>query len=266
VLEPYPADQICDGAHGTPLIPWPNRLADGSYSFEDEDFQVPLTEPAQGNAIHGFMMWRPWEAIEHEADRVSMVAGLHPMPGYPFDLSLQIDYGLSDTGLTVSTTATNTGERTAPYGHGQHPYLSPGDAVIDNCTLQLAGRTRVTTDSRQLPLSHEPVEGTEFDFTEPRIIGEIEIDFAFGSLIRDESGKAWTRLTGPDDATAELWVDESYEFVQTYTGDTLSAARARRGLGTEPMSCAPDAFNNGDGLVQLEPGQSVRNTWGARLG
>ena len=34
VLDPYPAEAICDGAHGTPLIPWPNRLADGRYSFD----------------------------------------------------------------------------------------------------------------------------------------------------------------------------------------------------------------------------------------
>jgi len=28
VLQDYPVDVLCDGAHGTPLIPWPNRLAD----------------------------------------------------------------------------------------------------------------------------------------------------------------------------------------------------------------------------------------------
>jgi aldose 1-epimerase len=31
VLDPYPIDAVCDGEHGTPLIPWPNRLADGAY-------------------------------------------------------------------------------------------------------------------------------------------------------------------------------------------------------------------------------------------
>ena len=29
VLDPYARDAMCDGAHGAPLIPWPNRLADG---------------------------------------------------------------------------------------------------------------------------------------------------------------------------------------------------------------------------------------------
>ena len=62
-----------------------------------------------------------------------------------------------------------------------------------------------------------------------------------------------------------LWVDEVYPFVETYTGDTLAPDRARRGLGTEPMTCAPDAFNSGDGLIRLEPGESFTGTWGALL-
>lgn len=45
VLESYPLEAICDGAHNTPLIPWPNRLADGRYRFDGVDHQVALTEP-----------------------------------------------------------------------------------------------------------------------------------------------------------------------------------------------------------------------------
>ena len=70
---------------------------------------------------------------------------------------------------------------------------------------------------------------------------------------------------GDDGACASIWVDESYPFVEVYTGDTLAPDRARRGLGTEPMTCAPDAFNNGDGLIRLEPGESFTGTWGAQL-
>ncbi len=266
VLEPYPVDAICDGAHGAPLIPWPNRLADGRYSFDGEDFQVALTEPEKNNAIHGFLRWRPWRAVEHESDRVTMAADLFPLSGYPFSLAVRVTYELGDGGLTVNTTAENVGARVCPFGHGQHPYLSPGDGLIDDCELRLAGRTRVLTDSeRQLPSGSEPVEGTAFDFLEPRRIGETGIDVAFTDLDRDEHGRAWTSLTGPDGATAEIWVDESYPFVETYTGDTLARDRARRGLGTEPMTCAPDAFNSGDGLIRLESGDSVRTTWGARL-
>jgi len=266
VLEAFPLDQMCDGAHGAPLIPWPNRLADGRYSFDGTDYQVPLTEPEKNNAIHGFFLWRPWQATGHVADRVVMTNRLHPLSGYPFRLDLSIAYEVSEDGLKVTTTAKNTGEAACPYGFGQHPYLSPGEGLIDDCRLQLAGRTRIDTDAvRQLPTGSVPVEGTTFDFLRPRTLGPTEIDFAFTDLERDQEGLAWTRLKGPDGASAEIWVDETFPYVETYTGDTLAPSRARRGLGTEPMTCAPDGFNSGDGLLRIEPGDSVTTTWGAIL-
>ena len=266
VLDPYPAGEMCDGAHGTPLIPWPNRLADGRYSFDGVEYQVPLTEPEKDNAIHGFMMWRPWQAVEHGSDRVVVAAVLHPLKGYPFRLSLRIAYELGGAGLTVTTTAENSGDTACPFGHGQHPYLSPGNGLINECSLQLAGHTRIATDTRrQLPAGRFPVDGSEYDFLQPRRLGDTEIDFAFTDLDRDENGRAWTRLTGDDGVCASIWVDGSYPFVETYTGDTLAPDRRRRGLGTEPMTCAPDAFNSGDGLIRLEPGESFTGTWGAGL-
>jgi len=40
--------------------------------------------------------------------------------------------------------------------------------------------------------------------------------------------------------------------------------RRRRGLGIEPMTAAPDAFNSGDGLLVLEPRQTHTATWELR--
>jgi aldose 1-epimerase len=266
VLDPYPVDAMMDGAHGAPLIPWPNRLADGRYTFDGVEHQVALTEPATHNAIHGFLLWRPWRLAAHDGDRVVVTARLHPLQGWPFALDVSVTYALADDGLSVTTTAENVGDGPCPYGHGQHPYLSPGRGLIDDCTLELPGRTRICTDTeRQLPTGREAVRGTPFDFTEPRRLGADQIDFAFTDLTRDAAGRAWTRLRGPDGAAAELWVDERFAFVEAFTGDTLSAARARRGLGVEPMTCAPNALASGDGLIRLEAGESVTTVWGLRL-
>jgi aldose 1-epimerase len=61
-------------------------------------------------------------------------------------------------------------------------------------------------------------------------------------------------------------MDAAYTHLMLFTGDTLpETGRRRRGLGVEPMTCAPNAFASGDGLIRLEPGESVTTTWGARL-
>jgi aldose 1-epimerase len=266
VLDPYPVAAMCDGAHGAPLIPWPNRLRDGRYRFGGTDYQVPLTEPAKHNAIHGFLRWRTWHPIDHGPGRITMGTVLYPLEGYPFGLDVRVEYTLGDEGLTARTSATNIGDAPCPYGCGHHPYLSPGTGTIDDCTLDLPATTRIVTDEeRQLPVGREDVGGTDFDFRGSKILGDLQVDYAFTDLTRGEDGRARVGLAGPDGRTAELWLDRSFPIVEISTGDTLSPQRRRRGLGTEPMTCPPNAFQSGEMLITLDPGESATTAWGARL-
>ena len=266
VLHDYPLDAMCDGAHGTPLIPWPNRLADGRYRFDGHDYQVSLTEPEKNNAIHGFLRWRSWTASERDAGRIVMATTLMPLQGYPFALDVTVAYALDEDGLTVTTTATNIGDTALPYASGAHPYLSPGTGQIDDCTLELGAGIRVLTDpDRQLPFGTQQVGGTAYDFRKPRQLGDLAIDYAYTDLARDADGRAWVRLSGPDGRTALLWVDEAYPLLEIYTADTLSPDRQRRGLGCEPMTCPPNGLQTGDQVIRLEPGEFTVSNWGCQL-
>jgi len=139
--------------------------------------------------------------------------------------------------------------------------------VIDDAVLSFTAGSRIVTDQiRQLPTGVEPVAGGRFDFSDPRRLGDLRIDFAFTDLVRDESGLAWVRLAGSDGRHVELWVDGMYPIVELYTGDTLSPDRRRLGLGAEPMTCPPNAFQSGQGVRRLGPGEAVTTRWGVRLG
>ncbi|MGO9489561.1 MAG: aldose 1-epimerase family protein [Solirubrobacteraceae bacterium] len=266
VLEPYDIEQMCDGAHGAVLIPWPNRVGDGRYSFDGSEHQLDLSEPVRHNAIHGLLRWVPWRALEHDADRLVMGTRLHPRPGYPFDLDVTVEYQLGAPGLTVATTARNLGALSCPYGAGQHPYLSPGSAPLDDCVLQLQAGTLIVTDpDRGLPCGSSPVQGGPLDFATPRRLGEVQIDDPFTDLRRDGEGRARARLTAPDGSCVELWVDQRHTVLQVFTGDTLTPERRRSGLAVEPMTCPPDAFRSGQDLIRLGPGETVRSVWGVAL-
>ncbi|MDG3010406.1 aldose 1-epimerase family protein [Rhodococcus sp. D2-41] len=266
VLHPYALDAVCDGAHGAPLIPWPNRIADGRYRFDGVEHQLALTEPATGNAIHGLLRWRNWAAVEHVEHSVTMTTALNPMTGYPFLLEVSATYTLDDGGLTVRTTATNRGERTCPYAHGQHPYLSPGRGAIDACLLQITAGARITTDpDRGLPTGTTTVAESDHDFRRSRRLGATALDDGFTDLARDDDGRAWVRLTGGDGRTAAVWVDESFPVLQVYTAHTLADGRRRAGLAAEPMTAPANAFATGDRLIRLEPGESATTTWGCLL-
>jgi aldose 1-epimerase len=261
VLDGYGPDELASSGRGQVLIPWPNRISGGRYGWDGEELQLPLTEPEAGNAIHGLVRWEAWRVSEREAHRLVLRHELRPQPGYPFPLSLRIEYSLTDTGLQVSTSATNMGARPCPYGAGAHPYLFPGTPRVDTATLHLPARSVLDADADGV-LVAVPVEGTERDFREARPVGETVLDHCFTDLERGPDGNA--RVTLGDPATGlsvSLWVDEHYPYLMLYTGDTRPDV-SRRSLAVEPMTCPPQAFRTGDSIVVLEPGASTSGAWG----
>jgi aldose 1-epimerase len=262
VLDGYVADEMAHSGRGQVLAPWPNRSEDGTYEFGGTRHQLPLNEAPARNAIHGLVRWASWAAAERDADRVVVEHTLHPQPGYPFSLALGIEYALAKDGLRVTTTATNVGMDTCPYGSGMHPYLRLGNQTVDTLVLRAPGRTMLETDERGIPTGTAPVKDTEYDFGDPRPIGETKLDHAFADLERDDDGLARVDLQDPERvATVSLWVDESYPYLQLFTGDPLPDV-ARRSIAVEPMTCPPNAFRTGESVVVLAPGESTTSSWG----
>ena len=262
VLDGYPEGEASPSGRGQVLIPWPNRLEDGAYDFDGKRHQLEVNEPERGNAIHGLVRFAPWTVAESKPARAVVEHVLEPHSGYPFSLALSIEYSLSLSGLRVETTATNAGSEPCPYGSGAHPYLTLGTETVDDALLHSPGRVVLHTDDRGLPRDAEPVEGTDYDFTRPRTIGSTRLDHAFTDLHRGLDGLARVELAHPGSRAAlSLWVDESYGYLQLFTGDPLPDV-ARRSLAVEPMTCPANAFRTGEGLIRLEPGESVTSAWG----
>jgi aldose 1-epimerase len=59
-----------------------------------------------------------------------------------------------------------------------------------------------------------------------------------------------------------LWLDDSFCYVQVFTGDTLPPAERRLGVAIEPMTCPANAFATGEALKILEPGETWQCQWG----
>jgi aldose 1-epimerase len=255
VIDGYGADEMCSAGRGQVLAPWPNRIADASYEFGGVHHELPVNERASQSAIHGLVRWVPWRALEREPQRVVVGHELHPQPGYPFALSLHVEYELSERGLRVLSSATNVGADPCPFGIGFHPYLRPGTPSVDTATLHLPARTVLGTDERS------PVHGTDLDFLQPRAVGDTVLDTCFAELERGEDGLARVVLGSTTGASTTLWVDEAYGYLMVYTGDTRPDV-SRRSLAVEPMTCPPQAFRTGEGVIVLGTGESIVATWG----
>ena len=252
---------MCSVARGQVLIPWPNRLQDGAYSWEGEEELLPLTEPGRRNAIHGLVRWSSWHVVERTEAALTVAFLLHPTPGYPFPLEASAAYSLSEAGLQVTLRGRNRGRRPLPFAAGQHPYLKLSDSGIDGASLRLPAATRLLTDERGIPTGREEVGG-DFDFRKARSLGATKLDTAFTDLERDPDGLARV-VFEQDGARLVAWLGEGFPYVMAFTGDSIpEAGRRRKGLGLEPMTAAPNAFRTGEGLRRLEAGEEFAASWG----
>jgi aldose 1-epimerase len=254
-----------DAFRGKVLVPWPNRLRDGRYVFDGAEHHTALTEPERGTALHGLATGSRWRAIRSSTRHLTLALDVGREPGYPFSLRLSVDYELTSGGVVATLHATNAGATRAPFGAGLHPYLTHGTATIDDLVLEVPARTRLPLDERRLPAGVAlAVDGTDFDFRAGRRIGGQRLDTCFGDLERSPAGVARVRLASAGgERQLTVWMDEGFRFVQVYTADDVSdPGRRRGGVAIEPMTCAPDAFNSGDGLLVLEPGASFTGRCG----
>lgn len=250
-------DEAPSASQGRQLLPWPNRIRDGRYGFEGTEYQLPITEVPRNVALHGLDEHAAWELVHQGERKVVQRHTFYPQAGWPGTLTVTLHHNITDDGLMVIVHVDNDGDTAAPYGYGVHPYFAFDD--LDEVSLELPFASELTVDAqRLLPIEVAPVT-PEKDFRAGRKVGNTELDTAF----TDPATPQWTtRLIGPRH-TVEVWGSETTPWVQLYTRPERDA------LAVEPMTCGPDAFNEGpthDGLIVLAPGEMHVATWGVRAG
>lgn len=254
VLWTFAEDEAPRGSMGRQLVPWPNRIRDGRYSFDGIDHQLPITEVPRNTALHGLGEGMAWRLVSHTDDAVTLAATIYPQAGWAGVLDVHITHSVDEDGLRVTVEARNIGATRAPYGYGAHPYVA---ADLATATLTLPFEHELAVDAeRLLPIEVGPVSAGH-DFVEPHVVGDAVFDSAFVDPIGD-----WEITLETPERRVVFWADHTQRWAQVFTTPTRDA------MAIEPMTCGPDAFNEGpthDGVIVLEPGESTRSVWGIRV-
>lgn len=265
LVEPFAVESTPPKGAGIVLVPWPNRIRDGKWSYQGKTLQLALSEPAKGNASHGLLRFAPYRPVLQSATSVTLEATVFPQTGYPFLLDTRVTYALTEDGLTVTHVLRNDGTTDAPVALGTHPYFRIGDVPSDELVLRVAADTHIDVDDRSNPVGESPVEGTSLDLRSGRRVTELDLDDGFGDVPVTD-GQVEHSLTAPDGRRVIVWGDENMRYVQVFTPRDFPGedGNPRTAVAVEPMTAPANAFNSGAGLRWLAPGEEWTVRWGIR--
>jgi aldose 1-epimerase len=246
------------------LYPFPSRVFQGNYRFDGETYALPVNESMHENAIHGFVHPKPFQVVRQEATPEHALLSIAyaytgDVPGYPFPFRLTVTYALSAQGLTLEFEALNTGVNRSPAAFGWHPYFTLNNTETDNLTLTLPAKTMVTLDEHMIANGRQPAPTERLGTFS---LKEVELDTPWVAEFSDADGnkQAKTRLQWPsEDVALEITQSDSLGYVVVYT------PTRRDSIAIEPQTANVNAFNNGEGLTILNPGETLSGQIGVRL-
>jgi aldose 1-epimerase len=240
------------------LAPFPNRLRDGEYTHEGITRSFPIKKSSGNNAIHGFCRDAPMtvESVKMDAEHAEIVcthtysADAHP--AYPFQFSLKTVLTLRGTAFTMGMYITNLDTKSMPVGMGWHPYFRFDGATASDISMQMPDCQLIVVDDRMLPTGEKLLFE---DFKTLRKLDETRLDTGF--VLNEREATNATVVLKYQNKKLEYWQNaQDWRFLQVFTPPH------RESIAVEPMSCAADAFNTGDGLKILMPQETFGGLFG----
>jgi aldose 1-epimerase len=252
------------------LFPFPGRLRGSFLAYEGGTYPLG-SDDGLGNAIHGFVLSRPWRIIEMLPQRTTgeFQASIDE-PGlikrWPGDFRLTVSYELRGNTLSCAIEVRNPGSTRLPFGLGLHPYfrvpLGAGDRA-DDCRVTVPAaeywelRNMLPTGRRRPAVERGNLAGT-------MRVADMKFDDVFTGLTASD-GLVHTTIDDPNSGRAlELVFDAAFRECVLYNPPH------REAVCIEPYTCVPDTYELqatgiDAGLRTLNPGEQFRTRFEIRV-
>lgn len=228
------------------LSPFTCRMNEGKYAFDGTAYQIEkfFMPP---HAIHGIVYDAVFSVEETQStDTFSSVTLTHTYAkedmGYPFSYTITHVWKLEATNkLTVTSTLQHGNSSPIPYAQGWHPYFNLGTGV-DDYTLQFTTDKQVEFDNTLLPTGATIADER---FNDGASLKDVFLDNCFHLSAEGQH----TCVLKNDAIELTIAPSASYPYLQVYTPPH------RKSIAIENLSGAPDCFNNGLGLLLIQPNE-----------
>ncbi len=227
---------------GFPLVPYSNRIGQGSFEWRGKLMDLVRNFPPEPHAIHGVGFERPWQVQTRSSDSAVLRLMHRPDAAWPWAFEARQRITLSDDLLVLEFDAVNLESQAVPLSFGHHPYFPCSGARL---TFHAQGVWLVGDDS--LPCELAQPAG-QFDFSQGAAVENADIDHCF---------------TGWNGVAIISWPDKAQALGIAGSRELSSAVvYIRRGLDAfcfEPVAHINNALNRTDresSMPVIAPGES----------
>lgn len=229
------------------LSPWVNRVRNGNYSFEGRNYQLPINEENLGNAIHGLLARKPFSYQIEGSKAIVRFVYQAEEKAYPFPFETTLTYEFDANNVFhMQFEAKNTGEGNMPFACGWHPYFKLPEGELPDWKIRFESLSKFHSDSQMIPMREEP-----YDASPGVNLGEETLDNVFRLIPMDKHRTVF------ESGQSTLTLEQSsidFPFLVVFAPENENC------LAIEPMTANTDAFNTGDGIRILAPGEKFQST------
>jgi aldose 1-epimerase len=238
------------------LFPFASRIPGGTYTFFQKTYSLVQNDPNHASAIHGLVRKQVFrlseQTVREDAATLTLHFKLRDQIGYPFAIDFSVKYQLSADGkFGITYSATNFGTEPAPVMFGWHPYFKLGNEQVDAWKIEIPSQEIVKFNNDMIPVGKEA-----FPIAGPTLLFKKVLDNCF--IVNATSENAVTKLISENqDVTLNIEQetgDGKFNYLVIYTPP------GRDCVAIEPLTANVDAFNNGEGLNVLAPGNMIDGT------
>jgi aldose 1-epimerase len=227
---------------GFPLVPYSNRIGQGSFEWRGKAVTLARNFPPEPHAIHGVGFERPWQVQSRSSDSTLLSLRHRPDAAWPWAFDARQRITLTDDLLILEFDVMNVESQPVPLAFGHHPYFPR-----DGARLTFHAQGVWLTGDDGLPCELVQPAG-QFDFSKGSAVENADIDHCF---------------TGWNGLAIIAWPDRPQALGITASRELSSAVvyirRKRDAFCFEPVAHINNALNRGDSesaMPVIEPGES----------
>ena len=260
-----------------------NRIAEGKFTLDGVKYSLPINNPP--NSLHGGNVGfshRIWDldslSSGNENVTVTFVyTSEDGEEGYPGEMRVSVQYMLNNKN-ELKITYSATCDKKSIINLTNHSYFNlAGDGSVLDHILTIQSDAILPINSDMIPTGEiMPVDGTPFDFREPKRVGKSikepnqQLQIANGYdhcyVLSDDSQLATCAVLEDSSSGRRMEVDTTEPGVQLYTGNFIGGTKGFREYSDNDGLCLetqnyPDAPNHPEfPSAVIEPGQDWKST------